>query len=46
MRVFRDALAAFALTAMASVATAAPGLAETLLAGMAKTPPVSTPFVL
>jgi len=46
MRVFRDALAAFALTAMATVATAAPGLAETLLAGVAKTPPVSTPFVL
>lgn len=46
MRAFRNALAAFALTATATAATAAPGLAETLLAGMAKTPPVSTPFVL
>ncbi|MDE2224590.1 MAG: outer membrane lipoprotein carrier protein LolA [Xanthomonadaceae bacterium] len=46
MRVFRSALAAFALTATAAVATAAPGLAESLLAGMAKAPPVSTPFVL
>lgn len=46
MRVFRNALAAFVLAVTATVATAEPGLAESLLAGMAKTPPVSTPFVL
>jgi len=46
MRAFRDVLAAFALAATAAAATAAPGLAESLLAGMAKAPPVSTPFVL
>jgi outer membrane lipoprotein-sorting protein len=46
MRAFRNALAAFALTATATAAMASPGLAESLLAGMAKTPPVSTPFVL
>lgn len=46
MRAFRNALAAFALTATATAAMASPGLAEALLAGMAKTPPVSTPFVL
>lgn len=46
MRAFRNALAAVALTAAATVATAAPSLAESLLAGMAKTPPVATPFVL
>lgn len=39
-----NALAAFALTAAPAYATT-PGLAESLLAGMAKTPPVSTPFV-
>ena len=43
---FRDALAVLALTATTAVATAAPGLAESLLASIAKTPPVSTPFVL
>ena len=39
--------AAFAFAACATATTAAPasGLAESLLAGMAKTPPVSTPFV-
>jgi hypothetical protein len=46
MRAFRDALVAVALTATATAAFAAPGLAESLLASMAKTPPVSTPFVL
>ncbi len=46
MRAFRDALIAVALAATATGALAAPGLAESLLAGMAKTPPVSTPFVL
>jgi outer membrane lipoprotein-sorting protein len=46
MRAFRSALAAFALVAMSAAATAEPGLAESLLAGMARTPPVSTPFVL
>ena len=46
MRVFRNALAAFALAAMAPAALAEAGLAEALLAGLAKAPPVSTPFVL
>ena len=46
MRAFRDALIAVALAATATGAMATPGLAESLLAGMAKTPPVSTPFVL
>ena len=48
MRALRDVLAIAALTATATVAAAAPapGLAESLLAGMAKTPPASTPFVL
>ena len=47
MRAFRNALAVAALTAAAAAATAAtPNLAESLLSGMAKTPPVSTPFVL
>jgi outer membrane lipoprotein-sorting protein len=46
MRAFRDVLAVSVLTAVTTIATAAPGLAESLLAGMAKTPPVSTPFVL
>jgi hypothetical protein len=46
MRVFRNALAMFALVAVAPAALAEPGLAESLLAGMAKAPPVSTPFVL
>lgn len=46
MRAFRDALAAVVLSAAATAALAAPGLAQSLLAGMAKTPPVSTPFVL
>jgi hypothetical protein len=46
MRAFRDVLAAFALTVVATAATATPGLVESLLAGLAKTPPVSTPFVL
>lgn len=45
MRVFPEALAALVLVAMAGAAPAAPRLAESLLAGMAKTPPVSTPFV-
>ena len=47
MRGFREVLAVAAcLALMAGVATAAmPGLAESLLSGMAKTPPVSTPFV-
>lgn len=46
MRAFRDALAAVALAAIATAVLAEPDLAESLLAGMAKTPPVSTPFVL
>lgn len=47
MRGFRNALlVAACLTLAAGVAlAAAPGLAESLLAGMAKTPPVSIPFV-
>lgn len=46
MRAFRNLIAASALTAVATVATAAaPGLAESLLAGMARTPPVATPFI-
>lgn len=46
MRALHSALAAAALMAVATAAPAEPGLAESLLAGMAKTPPVSTPFVL
>jgi len=46
MRAFRDALIAVALAATATGTMVASGLAESLLAGMAKTPPVSTPFVL
>jgi outer membrane lipoprotein-sorting protein len=48
MRGFRDALpaAAWLLLLITAAATAAEtGLAESLLAGMARTPPVSTPFV-
>ena len=47
MRGFRDALLiAACLMLVAGVALAgAPGLAESVLAGMAKMPPVSTPFV-
>lgn len=47
MRALRDALVAVALTVAATAAPAAqPDLAESLLAGMAKTPPVSTPFIM
>jgi outer membrane lipoprotein-sorting protein len=45
MRAFHSALAAVALM-VATTAAAEAGLAESLLAGMAKAPPVSTPFVL
>jgi outer membrane lipoprotein-sorting protein len=47
MRDFRDALpvAAFLVLVTGAASAAAPGLAESLLAGMARTPPVSTPFV-
>ncbi len=44
-RILRDALIAFALIASCGAFAAEPGLAESLLAGIAKTPPVSTPFV-
>lgn len=44
-RILRDALIAFALIASRGAFAAEPGLAESLLAGIAKTPPVSTPFV-
>lgn len=44
MRAFRNLLAALALAATAT-AVAAPGLAESLLAGIAKSPPVATPFI-
>ena len=44
-RILRDALVAFALTVSFGALAAEPGLAESLLSGMAKTPPVSTPFV-
>lgn len=43
MHAFRNLAAALALTATA--ASAAPNLAESLLAGMAQTPPVATPFI-
>jgi hypothetical protein len=43
--VLRDGFAALGLTLAATTFAAAPGLADSLLAGMAKTPPVSTPFV-
>jgi hypothetical protein len=43
-RNFVSVAACLALVAIAAPA-AAPGLAESILAGMAKTPPVSTPFV-
>jgi len=47
MRGFREVLPIAACLVLAAGAAAAvqPGLAESLLAGMAKTPPVSTPFV-
>jgi outer membrane lipoprotein-sorting protein len=47
MRGFRDVrtIAACLLLASGAAAAAGPGLAESLLAGMAKTPPVATPFV-
>lgn len=47
MRGFRDGLLFVVCLMLASgfALAAAPGLAESLLAGMAKTPPVSTPFV-
>ncbi|HEX5354218.1 MAG TPA: LolA-related protein [Rhodanobacteraceae bacterium] len=47
MRALRDALAALVLgVAMATTAfAAAPGFVDALLAGMARTPPASTPFV-
>ncbi len=47
MRGFRDALPLAACLALiaGAVSAKAPGLAESLLAGIAKTPPVSTPFV-
>lgn len=44
MRVSRNLLAVLALAAT-TTAVAAPGLAESLLAGIAKTPPVATPFI-
>ena len=44
-RTLRDALIAFALLASCVAWAADPGLAESLLSGIAKTPPVSTPFV-
>lgn len=44
MRVSRNLLAVLALVAT-TTAVAAPGLAESLLAGIAKTPPVATPFI-
>jgi len=49
-RILRDALIAFALIAWCGAFAAGsslvkPGLAESLLAGIAKTPPASTPFV-
>ncbi len=44
MRAFRSLLATSALIA-ATAAAAQPGLAESLLAGIAKTPPVATPFI-
>jgi outer membrane lipoprotein-sorting protein len=44
-RILRDALIAFALSASCGAFGATPGLAESLLSGMARTPPVSTPFV-
>lgn len=44
-RILRDALIAFALIASCGAFAAEPGLAESLLAGIARTPPVSTPFV-
>jgi outer membrane lipoprotein-sorting protein len=44
-RILRDALAAFTLTVACGAFAAEPGLAESLLAGMARTPPASTPFV-
>jgi len=49
-RILRDALIAFALIASCGAFAAGsslvkPGLAESLLSGMAETPPVSTPFV-
>lgn len=47
MRGFRNGLllAACLMLASSVALAAAPGLAESLLAGMAKTPPVATPFV-
>ena len=47
MRAFRDVLSVIGCLLLATgvVAAAEPGLAESLLAGMAKTPPVATPFV-
>lgn len=46
MRAFRSLSIVLALaTTTAAAAAAAPGLAESLLAGIAKTPPVSTPFI-
>lgn len=49
-RILRDALIAFALAASCGAFAAGsnlakPGLAESLLSGLARTPPVSTPFV-
>ncbi len=44
-RTLRDALIGLALFASGGASAAEPGLAGSLLSGIAKTPPVSTPFV-